>query len=145
MIIRKERMLSLLLFLCICTVITRYPGVVAFRWTTKPARAVTSLFATYKVTIQHHGVEKVLDVKDNCSILEACLDAGLDMPHDCKLGVCLTCPSKVVSGKIDQSEGTLDDSVIEQGYALTCVSYPRSDVVVKSIEEDELVNAQFKR
>lgn len=100
---------------------------------------------TYKVTIQHEGKDTILDVQDDCSILNAALDAGIDLPHDCKLGVCLTCPSKIVSGKVDQSDGTLAKSVQAKGYALTCVSFPCSDVVVRSIEEDELVSAQFSR
>lgn len=100
---------------------------------------------TYKVTIQHEGKDIVLNVRADCSVLEAALDAGIELPHDCKLGVCLTCPSRVVSGTVDQSQGTLDDSVTEQGYALTCVTFPRSDCVIRSIDEDELVSAQFKR
>ena len=79
------------------------------------------------------------------NILSAALDAGIELPHDCKLGVCLTCPSKVLSGTVDQSEGTLDDSVTSQGYALTCITYPRSDCIIRSIDEDELVSAQFSR
>ena len=104
------------------------------------------LFATkYKVTVQHGGKDTTIEVKDNESILMAALDAGIDLPHDCDLGVCLTCPSKIVSGKVDQTGGTLDDSVMAQGFALTCCSYPRSDVVIRSIDEDELVSAQFAR
>ncbi|CAM9932682.1 unnamed protein product [Hapterophycus canaliculatus] len=30
-----------------------------------------------------------------------------------------------------------------QGYALTCCTYARSDVTIRSVEEDELVGAQF--
>lgn len=101
--------------------------------------------ATYKVTVQHAGKETVINVREDCSVLSAALDAGIDLPHDCDLGVCLTCPSKIVSGTVDQTGGTLDDSVIAQGFALTCCSYPRSDVVIRSIEEDELVSAQFAR
>lgn len=97
----------------------------------------------HKVTIQHEGKDTILEVSENCTVLEAALDAGISLPYDCKLGVCLTCPSRLVSGKIDQSGSTLDDSVMEKGFALTCCAYPRSDVVIKSIEEDELVSAQF--
>ena len=97
----------------------------------------------WKVTVVHDGAETVMEVDENTSILEASLEAGVDLPHDCDLGVCLTCPAKIESGTCDQSAGTLDDSVIEQGFALTCQSYPKSDVVIRSIEEDELVNAQF--
>lgn len=97
----------------------------------------------WKVTVVHDGTETVMEVDEGTSILEASLEAGVDLPHDCDLGVCLTCPAKIESGTCDQSAGTLDDSVIEQGFALTCQSYPKSDVVIRSIEEDELVNAQF--
>ena len=100
---------------------------------------------SHKVTVQHDGKDTVLEVREDESILEAALDAGIDMPHDCKLGVCLTCPSKIVSGKVDQDGSTLDDSVMERGYALTCMTFPRSDCVVATIDEDELVNAQFSR
>ena len=97
----------------------------------------------WKVTVIHEGVETNMEVDENTSILEASLDAGVDLPHDCDLGVCLTCPSRIISGECDQSAGTLDDSVIEKGFALTCQSYPRSDVVITSIDEEELVEAQF--
>jgi ferredoxin len=115
------------------------------RFATLRSRKVVQFAAKYKVTVQVKDKEYQLTVADNCSILEAALDAGIELPHDCKLGVCLTCPSKVVSGKIDQTGSTLDDSVIERGFALTCMSFPRSDCVVKAIEEDELVSAQFAR
>lgn len=99
--------------------------------------------ATHKITIQVNGEEKVIDCREDTSILEACLDAGIEVPYDCKLGVCLTCPSRLVSGNVDSTGSTLDDSVLEKGYALTCCTWPRSDLVVKIIDEDELVNAQF--
>lgn len=63
---------------------------------------------------QHGGKTHELEVAGRLSILEAALDEGIDLPHDCKLGVCLTCPSMVVSGEVDQSEGTLDAAVVEQ-------------------------------
>ncbi len=109
------------------------------------SRFWVSAVAKHKVTIQYDGKEVTLNVPETCSILDAALDAGIELPHDCKLGVCLTCPSRLVKGVIDQSSGTLDDSVVEQGFALTCCSYPRSDVIIRTIDEDELVSAQFQR
>ena len=99
--------------------------------------------ATYKVTVQHNGKETVIDVREDVSILSVAIDAGIDLPHDCDMGVCLTCPTRIVSGEVDQTGGTLDDSVIELGFALSCCSYPRSDVTIRSIDEEELVSAQF--
>lgn len=56
----------------------------------------TVAMATRKVEIEHAGGTTILDVKDGESILEVALDNGLDLPHDCKLGVCLTCPARLV-------------------------------------------------
>ena len=98
---------------------------------------------TFKVTIQHDGKDTTLDIREDQTVLMVAKDAGIDLPYDCELGVCLTCPSRVVSGKVDQTGGTLDDSVIEDGFALTCCTYPRSDIVIRSIDEEELLAAQF--
>lgn len=95
----------------------------------------------FKVTVQNlDGTSSVLDVNDGETILEAAMDAGVDLPHDCKMGVCMTCPARVVSGEVDQSAGMLDDEVQEKGYALTCVSTPLSDCTIKVIEEEELLD-----
>lgn len=112
---------------------------------TRRDQSITSLFArvTYKVTVQHGGKDTVIDVREDESILSVAIEAGIDLPHDCDMGVCLTCPTRIVSGEVDQTGGTLDDSVIEQGFALSCCSYPRSDVTIRSIDEEELLAAQF--
>lgn len=117
------------------------------RWTQPRPSSTTALSAKtkYKVTIQHEGKEVTVDCAEDVSILSAAKDAGFELPYDCELGVCLTCPARVVSGKVDHSGSTLEDSVAAQGYALTCCTYPRSDMVIKSIDEDELVSAQFGR
>jgi ferredoxin len=52
---------------------------------------------SHKVEIEHQGTVTTLEVPDGKSILEVALDKGLDLPHDCKLGVCMTCPAKLVS------------------------------------------------
>lgn len=48
------------------------------------------------MTIHHEGKAHELEVPEGKSILEVALDMGLDLPHDCKLGVCMTCPAKLV-------------------------------------------------
>lgn len=89
------------------------------------------------------GKTHEINVESYKSVLEAALDEGIELPHDCKLGTCLACAAKLISGTVDQTGSTLDDSVMEQGYALTCCSYPQSDVTIKSIPEDELIDEQF--
>lgn len=93
--------------------------------------------------VEHNGAVTTLEVPEDETILSAALDSGMDLPHDCKLGVCMTCPAKIVSGELDQSEGMLSDDVQEKGYALMCASYPRSDCKIRVIPEEELLSLQL--
>ena len=72
--------------------------------------------------IEHEGKTTELEVEPDETILSKALDSGMDVPHDCKLGVCMTCPARLIGGTVDQSEGMLSDDVVERGYALLCVS-----------------------
>ena len=119
----------------------------SFRWQGhgRPQGMHLTAKTSYKVTVQHEGKEHVLDVLEDVSILHACLEKGIKLPYDCELGVCLTCPAMIVLGQVDSTGSTLDDSVVAKGYALTCTTYPRSAVTIRSIDEDELINAQFEK
>ncbi|GLI60189.1 hypothetical protein VaNZ11_002255 [Volvox africanus] len=98
---------------------------------------------TYKIEIEHDGKKIELAVPEGESILSVALDKGIDLPHDCKLGVCMTCPAKLVSGKVDQSGSMLSDDVAEKGYTLLCVATPKSDCKILTISEDELLDLQL--
>lgn len=63
----------------------------------RPRVCQLHLVKSHKVEIEHCGQTYNLDVPDGKTILEVALDKGIDLPHDCKLGVCMTCPAKVVS------------------------------------------------
>ncbi|XP_020162460.1 ferredoxin C 1, chloroplastic [Aegilops tauschii subsp. strangulata] len=106
------------------------------RLTAAPPRA-------HRVTIEHGGESRVVEMEEDENILERALEEGLDVPHDCKLGVCMTCPARLVSGRVDQSDGMLSDDVVAQGYALLCAAYPRSDCTIRVIPEDELLQVQL--
>ncbi|KAL2922653.1 Ferredoxin C 1 chloroplastic [Bienertia sinuspersici] len=105
--------------------------------------SLLSLTCAYKVVIEHEGEATELQVAGDETILSKALDSGLDIPHDCKLGVCMTCPAKILTGKVDQTEGMLSDDVIESGYGLLCVAYPRSDCNIRTIPEEELLSLQL--
>ncbi|KAL0367403.1 UNVERIFIED_CONTAM: Ferredoxin C 1, chloroplastic [Sesamum radiatum] len=106
-------------------------------------RRLSTSVRAYKVVIEQGDKRTELEVEPDETILEKALDSDLPVPHDCKLGVCMTCPARLVSGNVDQSEGMLSDDVVERGYALLCVSYPRSDCHVKVIPEEELLSLQL--
>lgn len=93
--------------------------------------------------VEHKGKVHTLEVEDGETVLEKALEADLDVPYDCKLGVCMTCPAKLVSGSVDQSGGMLSDDVIDKGYALLCISVPQSDCRFQTIPEEELLALQL--
>eukprot|EP00245_Coleochaete_scutata_P014364 TRINITY_DN6086_c0_g3_i1.p1 TRINITY_DN6086_c0_g3~~TRINITY_DN6086_c0_g3_i1.p1 ORF type:complete len:167 (-),score=28.16 TRINITY_DN6086_c0_g3_i1:6-506(-) len=97
----------------------------------------------HNVEVLHMGKTYNLKVAEDESILSAALEAGIEMPHDCKLGVCMTCPARVLSGDLKQELAMLSDDVVEKGFALMCSSYPRGDCKIETIEEGELLDEQL--
>lgn len=97
--------------------------------------------ATYKVTLVNKakGSEVTIDVPDDKFILEAGLDAGVDLPYSCSSGTCSTCVGIVQSGKVEQEDQqTLDEDQLNLGYVLTCVAYPRSDLTISTNEQENM-------
>ena len=96
------------------------------------------------VVINHEGKDYTVEVQDGETILEAGLDAGIDLRHDCKMGVCMMCPAKRLSGEIAQPNAMLSDDVVDQGFVLLCCSEPvNDDVKVLTVDEDELLEVQL--
>lgn len=99
---------------------------------------------TYTVEIQHQGDTYTIQVPADKIVLQAAGEAGIDLPSSCNSGVCTTCAARLVAGTVDQSDGMgVSPELQKQGYALLCVSYPRSDLKIETEKEDELYHLQF--
>ena len=78
------------------------------------------------------GDGQYFDVAQGETVLQAALDAGIDVPYSCRSGTCRTCISRVVSGSVEHDPDYIDDLLIEAdeiaaGYRLLCSSFAYTD------------------
>ncbi|MEL6136797.1 MAG: 2Fe-2S iron-sulfur cluster-binding protein [Cyanobacteria bacterium J06626_23] len=103
---------------------------------------------TYTVRIRDRQRDRTYQVQipEDRYILQTAENQAADLPFACRNGACTTCAVRVLSGEIYQPEAMgLSPDLREQGYALLCVSYPRSDLEVETQDEDEVYELQFGR
>lgn len=89
----------------------------------KPAR---------RVRLTASGQE--FEVGRNETVLESALAAGIAYPHDCTVGTCGTCRSRLITGKVDAITPfgyTLSREELEAGYILACQAVPESDLEIE--------------
>ncbi|MBM3918007.1 MAG: 2Fe-2S iron-sulfur cluster binding domain-containing protein [Sphingomonadales bacterium] len=96
-----------------------------------PRPSDTAVRSAHTVQIILEGHTHTLEVASGRHILETALDAGLDLPYACTMGVCGMCRAFKVQGEMHIGEQeALSRAEIEQGYCLTCVGKPLSDKLV---------------
>lgn len=107
----------------------------ALQQTPKAAQAATAE-ATHALDIVLDGKTHHLSMHANERVLDAALNAGLDLPYSCKGGVCCTCRARVLEGKVEMEKNfTLEQAEMAQGFVLTCQSRPVTKRLVVSYDE----------
>lgn len=87
---------------------------------------------TYTITIEPLGRE--VQCGSDQTILEACLRAGVWLPHSCTHGTCATCKCEKTEGDVDPGPASafaLMDFERDEGKILTCCAKPESDVTIE--------------
>ena len=112
-----------------------------------PAAPVASSapVGTFTVTMQTPEGDLVAHVPPDVYLLDHTdelaeeNDAFAELPYACRAGSCSACAAKVISGEVDNSDGSfLSDEQKADGFVLTCTSYIKSDAVLKMHAEDDL-------
>jgi ferredoxin-NADP reductase len=89
---------------------------------------------TQQIKIKFKGNTHIVTVGANQNILDATLDAGFNIDHECKMGNCLSCEAVLKSGKVYSAIKQQDDS----DKIITCTSYPLNDQVVVNFDKSIL-------
>src|SRR5690625_1818015 len=88
---------------------------------------------SFKVTVLPG--EQTFTVREEQTVLDAALEAGIVLPYSCRNGTCSTCKGKIVSGSYDAGPApahTLRPDELDQGYTLLCQARPSSDLVIQA-------------
>lgn len=93
---------------------------------------------SYTLTVEPGG--HVVEVEDGQTMLDACLRAGVWLPHACGHGLCATCKVQVVDGEVDHGEFSsfaLMDFEQEEGKTLACCARLQADTTIEAAIDEE--------
>jgi len=85
-------------------------------------------------------IEETVQVQDGQTLLDACLRAGVWLPHACGHGLCGTCKVEVLDGDVDHGNAStfaLMDFERDEGWTLACSATAESDVVIEADIDEE--------
>jgi ring-1,2-phenylacetyl-CoA epoxidase subunit PaaE len=88
------------------------------------------------LTVVLDGKAHELHIGPDEHVLDAALEAGLDLPFSCKAGVCCTCRAKVLCGEVVMDKNfTLEGDEMAQGFVLSCQARATTPQLTVSFDE----------
>jgi 2Fe-2S type ferredoxin len=92
---------------------------------------------TYEIEFEKEG--DTIEVPENETILNAGEEEGWDLPYSCRQGQCISCSGRTADGPsedflVHDDQEMLGEEELGEGYALTCVAYPQSDMTIETGE-----------
>ncbi len=88
-----------------------------------------------KVTIKNSG--HTFDVRPSQTVLQAAIEAGINLPYGCRNGACGACKAKLLQGTVthdDYQGSAMSDAELAAGNALLCCARPMEDVTIECRE-----------
>lgn len=93
---------------------------------------------TFTITVE--PLDREVECAEDQAILDACLRAGVWLPHACTHGTCGTCKVQIIDGDVEHNDAS-DFALMEfertEGKMLVCVATPSSDVTLEADVETE--------
>lgn len=100
----------------------------------------------YNVTLRTPEGEITIEVGEDEYILDAISRrSDVDSPSMCLQGWCLRCAAKIIEGEVDQSSAKrFFDADEEADFVLICSAKPRSDLVIKTHQKEQMVEHRIQ-
>ena len=97
------------------------------------ASITTTRIPTHSADVTFSASGRRVTARPGQTILQAGLEAGIDLPLSCTMGGCGACKVRKTSGKVVMSEpNCLSDREREAGYLLACCSYADTDLTIEN-------------
>jgi CDP-4-dehydro-6-deoxyglucose reductase, E3 len=79
--------------------------------------------------------ERIFDASPDISILESARNESITIDYSCLSGRCSECKVKVVSGNFEMpsTQEGLTDKEVQEGYCLSCITKPLSDLELEDV------------
>ncbi|MBT3172411.1 MAG: 2Fe-2S iron-sulfur cluster binding domain-containing protein, partial [Rhodospirillaceae bacterium] len=93
-----------------------------------------------------HYYNRTFPCAEGQTVLDVLLENEQEVPHSCKMGVCVTCIMQAEEGDVPEAaQAGLRQSLVAEGNFLPCVCQPTSDMRVANTETEDLFSPAVVR